>query len=172
MVDQRRHDGSRQQVRRQHREHHRHCQRCEQVFRRAGQHEHRHEHNANAQCRNQGRQRDLLGAVQDGPHQRLSLNPHVAVHVLDFNRGVVHQNSDRQRQAAQRHHIDGFPEESQNDDGRKNGQRNRHANDQCTSPAPQEQQDHHAPSAAPRSSPPAPPRPPMRARTAIGRTAG
>jgi hypothetical protein len=30
------------------------------------------------------------------------------VRVLDLNRGVVHQDSNRQRQAAQRHHVDGL----------------------------------------------------------------
>ncbi len=32
----------------------------------------------------------------------------IAVDVFDFHRGIVHQNADRQRHAAQRHDVDGL----------------------------------------------------------------
>ena len=54
--------------------------------------------------------RDLLRAVENRPRQRLS-HRQVAVDVLDFHRRVVHQNADRQRQAAQRHHVDGLAQQ-------------------------------------------------------------
>ena len=41
------------------------------------------------------------------------LHGHVAVRVLDFDRGVVHQDADGQRQAAQRHDVDGLAEQAQ-----------------------------------------------------------
>ena len=56
---------------------------------------------------NESRGGDLLRAIQHGAHQRL-LHGHVAVGVLDFHGGVVHQDADGQRQAAQGHHVDGL----------------------------------------------------------------
>ena len=38
---------------------------------------------------------------------------HVAMDVFDRHRGVVHQNADRQRQAAERHQVDGFTQRAQ-----------------------------------------------------------
>ena len=35
----------------------------------------------------------------------------IAVDVFDLDRGVVHQDADRQRQSAQRHHVDGFAQQ-------------------------------------------------------------
>ena len=36
----------------------------------------------------------------------------VAVSVFDLDRGVVHQDSDRQRQASQGHHVDGLSQQA------------------------------------------------------------
>ena len=47
-----------------------------------------------------------------GAHQRLA-HGHVAMDILDLDRGVVHQDADRQRQAAQRHHVDGLAQQAQ-----------------------------------------------------------
>ena len=44
-------------------------------------------------------------ADRESPRQRLLL-AHVAVRVLDLDRRVVHEDADRQRQSAQRHHVD------------------------------------------------------------------
>ena len=100
------HQSSRQEVGHHHREGHRQRQGREQEFRRAGQQQHRHEHDADGQRGNERGQRDLLGAIENGARQRLR-HPHVAVDVFDFDRGVVHQDADRQRHAAQRHDVDG-----------------------------------------------------------------
>ena len=64
------------------------------------------------------------------------------MHVLDFHRSVVHQNSDRQSHAAERHYIDGLPEEAEHDEGSQDGKRYRQAHNQGAAPASQEQQDH------------------------------
>ena len=61
---------------------------------------------------NEGRRGDLLRAIQHRAHQRL-LHGHVAVRVLDFHGGVVHQDADRQRHAAQGHDVDGLAEQAQ-----------------------------------------------------------
>ena len=37
----------------------------------------------------------------------------VAVDVLDFHRGIIHQDSNRERQSAQRHDVDGFPQRAE-----------------------------------------------------------
>ena len=56
-------------------------------------------------------------AICDAPsstalHQRL---PHrqIAMRILDLHRRIVHQDADRQRQPAQRHHVDGLAQQAQ-----------------------------------------------------------
>ena len=61
------------------------------------------------------RDRDLLRAVEDRLLERLALLE-MLVDVLDRHRGVVHQNADRQRQAAQRHDVDRLAQREQHDD--------------------------------------------------------
>ena len=68
----------------------------------------------------------------------------IAVGVLDLDRRVVHQDADRQRQTAERHHVDRLSQQAQHAQRGENGQRNRDTYDQRAAPAPQEQQDHHA----------------------------
>ena len=36
--------------------------------------------------------------------------------IFDFDGGVVHQDSYRERQSAERHHVDGFAEQRRDDD--------------------------------------------------------
>ena len=85
----------------------RHGERREEILGGAGEQQHRHEHDADAKRGDEGRRGDLLRAIEHGAHQRL-LHGHVAVGVFDFHGGVVHQDADRQRQAAERHHVDGL----------------------------------------------------------------
>ncbi len=59
-----------------------------------------------------------------------------------FHRGVVHQNSDRQRQPAQRHDVDGLAQRAQHQDRGENRKRNGNRDDQRAAPASQEHQDH------------------------------
>ena len=103
---------AREEVRGHDRQHHGQRQGRKQIARRAGEEDHRHEHDADAQGGNERRNGDLLRAIQNGLDDGLAL-PQVAMDVLDFDRGVVHQNADRQRQAAQRHHVDGFAQQVQ-----------------------------------------------------------
>ena len=105
---------ARQQVGGQHGEHHRQRQRREQKLGRAGQQQHRHEHDADGERGNKRRHRDLLRAIQNRAHQRL-LHRQIAMGVFDLDGRVVHQNADRQRQAAQRHHVDRLAHQVQDD---------------------------------------------------------
>ena len=59
------------------------------------------------------------------------------------DRGIVHQDADRQRQSAQRHDVDGLPQRAQDDDGSQNRERNRNGDDQRAAPASKEQENHH-----------------------------
>ena len=66
---------------------------------------HRDEHDADRQRRDERRPGDLHGPVEDRLPQRLA-QAEVAVDVFDLHRRVVDQDADRQRQAAERHHVE------------------------------------------------------------------
>ncbi len=51
-------------------------------------------------------------------------HPHIAMDILDFDRGVVHQNANRQRQPSERHGVHGFAQQTQNNERRQDGERN------------------------------------------------
>ena len=61
---------------------------------------------------------DLLGRIENGADERLLLG-HVAVRVLDLDRGVVDQDADREGKAAKRHNVDGLAERGE--DGHRGG---------------------------------------------------
>ncbi|OIQ72479.1 hypothetical protein GALL_458950 [mine drainage metagenome] len=107
------------------------------------QEKHRHEHDADAEQRHEGRHHDLLRAVQDRRADVLALLQ-VPVDVLDRHRGFVDENTNRERQAAERHDVEGFAEGRQHDDGAEHGERNRRCDDDGRTPASQEQKNHHA----------------------------
>ena len=50
---------------------------------------------------------------------------HVAVNVFDFDGGVVDQNADGQRQAAERHDVDGLAQQAEDNERGENGERDR-----------------------------------------------
>ena len=66
------------------------------------------------------------------------------VDVFDRDRSLVDQNADREREAAERHDVDGVPRAPQRDDRRQQRERNRHAHDEGAAPVPQEEQHHQA----------------------------
>ncbi len=68
----------------------------------------------------------------------------IAMGVFDLHRGVVHQDADRQRQAAERHDVDGLPQQAQDDNGGEDRKRNGNADDDRAAPASQKQQNHQA----------------------------
>ena len=65
----------------------------------------RKKHDADGERADQGRRRDLRGAVQNRDQQRLAHRV-VAMNVLDLDRGIIDQHPDRQRQSAERHDVD------------------------------------------------------------------
>ena len=61
-----------------------------------------------------------------------------------FNRhgGVIHENADGQREAAEGHEVDGFAEGAQGGDGTEHRERNGKGNDERAAPGTEEQQNH------------------------------
>src|SRR5581483_6067871 len=73
----------------------------EEITRDPGQEEHRNEHNADTESGNQNRNGDLGTALQDGVAQVMTFLK-VTLDVLDRDGGIVDQDADGQRQAAER----------------------------------------------------------------------
>src|SRR5260221_11988624 len=96
---QRRYEGSREDIRGYHRKNHGLGQRRKEVLSDSRQEEDRHENNTDAQSRNEGRYRNLGGAFTNGVQLRFSLSQ-VPIDVFNGNRGVVHQDTNGQRQTA------------------------------------------------------------------------
>ena len=135
---QRRHERAGNDVAGKNRKHHGFRQRHKQITRDAGQKKHRHKHDANAQRGDERRQHDFLRAFENRIFQRLSQG-HVPVNIFDGDGGIIHQNSHRQCQTAQRHQIDGFTQRAQSGDGTKHGQRNGQRNDEGAAPRAEKQ---------------------------------
>src|SRR5579883_2587242 len=131
------------QIGREHREHHRHGERREQVARGSGEQQHRHENDADGERGDEGRDRDLRGAIQ---HRREDWLAHgeIAVGVFDFDGGVVYEYSDRERETAEGHHVDGFAEQAEHAERGEDRKRDGDADDQSAAPASQEEEDHQA----------------------------
>jgi hypothetical protein len=67
---------------------------------------------------------------------------HVPVRILDLNRGIIYQNADSKRHAAQRHDIDGLSERVKHRQRRSDRQWYRRTNNQGGTPGTEEEQDH------------------------------
>ncbi len=81
-------------------------------------------------------------AIQDAAVQIGLSFVEIAVDVFNFDRGVVHQDADRQSQTAQGHDVDGFAQRAQHADGAEDRKRNRDRDDQRAAPASEKEQDH------------------------------
>ena len=117
--------------------------RAEQIAGDAAEIEHRHEDDADAQKRDGRRKDDLPRAVHDRAFDVFALFE-VVVDVLDRNRRIVDENADREREAAERHHVDRFAGRGQRGDGGENRERNRDRDDERRAPAAEKDQDHQA----------------------------
>jgi hypothetical protein len=133
--------GPGEEVAGQHGEHHGFSQRHKQVPCNALQKEHGHKHNTDAEGGNEGRQGDLLGAGQDRLFQG-EPGIHLAVDVLDFDSGIVDEDSDGESEAAEGHEVDGFAERTENGQGTEYGERDGEGDDQGAAPGAQEEEDH------------------------------
>ena len=135
------HERPREEVAGEHREDDGHRQRREQRPAYSGEEQDRHEDDTDRQGRDERRRRDLRRSVEDGLPQRLA-QVQLAVIVLDFDRRVVHEDADGQRQPTQRHHVEGLVQDLEHDDRGQDRQRDRCDDDQCAPPGAKEQQDH------------------------------
>ena len=136
-----RHERARQHERRDHREDHGFGHRHEQEAGHAIEQQHRHEHDADAQQRHEGRRDDLRRAVEDRIAHVLALFE-VPVDVLDRDGGIVDENADRERESAERHHVERLARGRERRDRGQHRERNGGGDDQRRAPAAEEQQDH------------------------------
>ena len=96
---------------------------------------------ADAERADKGRQRDFLRAIEDRLDQRLA-HGHLPMDVFDLHRGVVHEDADGEREAAERHEIDRLPERAQAGERGEHAQRNGERDDDRAAPRADEEQDH------------------------------
>ncbi len=93
----------------QHRERERQGERAEELAHHAFQEAERGEDDDGGQGRARDRREDLVGALADDRGDRLAgVQRQVALHVLHYHDGVVDDQSDRDRQAAERHEVEGI----------------------------------------------------------------
>ena len=138
-----RNNGPRQEIRRQHGEDHRLGEWHEQISRDPGQQEHRSEHDADRKRGHESRSRDLRRAVENNfVHILIWLRLPVAIDVLNFDRGVIHQNADRQSEPTERHDVDCLPDRAEHNDGGQDCQRDRGRDDDRTSPTAEKGKNH------------------------------
>ena len=135
------HHGAREQIAGEHGEDHGLGEGHEQIARYAAQQEHGHEDDADRERGNHGRRGDLRGAVKNGLLDLLALLE-IAIDVFDFDGGVVDQNADGEREAAEGHDVDGLAEREERRDGAEDSERNGDRDDERGAPAAQEDQDH------------------------------
>ena len=64
--------------------------------------------------------------------------------ILDFHGGIIHQDADGEREAAERHHVGGLAAEAEDHQRSQNRERNRDADDDGAAPASEEEEDHQA----------------------------
>ena len=103
--------------------------------------------------RKHGRHADFAGPVDDGVCQRVR-RMHMALDVLDDHRAVVDEDADGQREAAERHRVQGLAADVHHQHGGDDRQRNGRENDQRQPPVAEKQQDHHRRQTRPPSAPP------------------
>ena len=115
VVDHSRHDRPREEIRSKHRKRHGQGERREEVLRRAVEKQHGDEHDRDRERGDECRARDLHRPVENRRAERLA-EADVAVDVFDFDRGVVDEDAHRQRQAAERHHVQRVAEQVEHRD--------------------------------------------------------
>ena len=101
------HQRAGEQIAGQHGKNHRLRHGYEKVLRHPAEQEHGHKDDADGDGRDKGGNGNLRRAVQDGLLQ-FPARLQVAVDVLDGHRGIVHQDADGKRHAAQGHDVDGL----------------------------------------------------------------
>ena len=115
--------------------------RHEEITGDAGEEEHRQKNDADAERGDQGGNRDLGGALEDGMAQGLALFQ-IALNVFDGDGGVVDEDADGKREAAEGHGVDGLAKHAEHDDRGEDGKWDGDSNDDGRAPTAEEQQDH------------------------------
>src|SRR5882724_5643210 len=106
---------ARQPIGCEHREYHCEPQWRKQIFRGALEKDDRGEDATDCERRHQCRHRDSGGSVERGFRQRFALLGEQAVRILDRHGRIVDQNSDRERESAERHGVERFAKKEQDD---------------------------------------------------------
>ncbi len=140
----RRHQRVGQYVRGDHREDDRHRERPEEVAGDPAEREQRREGDADAEQRDRRRRHDFACAMGDGGQNVFAELLHVAIDVLDGDRRVVDENADRERETAERHHVDRLAERGERDQRGENRQGDRDRDDEGRAPAAEKDEDHEA----------------------------
>src|SRR6266478_1481848 len=131
-------DSPGEKIRRQHCEDDSFGERHKEVPCYPSQQEHRGKYDANCERGHEGGCRDLRRTIQhDLVHVFVWFCLTVPINVLDLDRGIVHQDADRQGESTKRHNIDRLPDRSEHNDGRQDRQRNRSRNDDGAAPTAQ-----------------------------------
>ena len=136
-----RHQRGRQHIGSDHRKADRQRQRYEKIVRGALHEERGDKHRQDAQHRHEMRDRRLRGSLERGLPQRRA-SRQVRMDVLDGDGRLVDKDSDRQRQPAEGHQIDGLPRRPQGDRGGQDRQWNIHHDNHGASPIAKKQQHH------------------------------
>src|SRR6267143_2323733 len=111
--DERGNQRSREEIRSQQSEYDGFGERHEEITGHTRQEKHGHEHDADAEGGDERGNRDLLRSIENALVEIFAL-AELPLDILDGDGGVIDQNSDRQREAAQRHDVDGFPDGTEN----------------------------------------------------------
>ena len=109
-----RHQGTGQDVRRDHGKDDRFGQRNKKILRYAAQEEHGQEDDTDAQCRHQGRHGNLRGSIQDAVVKR-GTPFQVTLDILNGDGRIVDQDAHGERETAERHDVDRLAQEAKND---------------------------------------------------------
>ena len=117
----------------------------EERFGGAGHEEARHEDGENAEHGKRARADGFFGGVQHQPGKRTAAALfHVAMDVFDFDGGLIHQDADGEREAAQGHEIDGVTTDPQREHGGGDGEGDVQDDDEGAAQIPQEEEHHQA----------------------------
>src|SRR6185437_13937636 len=134
---------SRKEVGREHREDDGFSEWNEEEARDAGEEEHRQEDDADAERGDERGNGDLCGAFEDGAFE-LAAFFEVAFDVFDGDGCIVDEDADGEREAAERHDVDGLTDEAEDDNRGEDRKRNRDCDDDGRTPGAEEEQDHQA----------------------------
>ena len=137
------HQSSGEKVAGDHRKDHGQRERREQEPAHAAQEQDRNQDDAYGKRRHERRSGDLRGPVEDRLPQRRA-QVHVAVVVLHLDRGVVDQDSHRQSETAERHHVQAVAQHVEHSERGEDRKRDRGDDDQHAPPRVKEDQDHQA----------------------------